>query len=156
MAYLCVTCVPFNSQHKCFSALDSTAWVSLTKARQRLSALLITQPKRCRSPACLRAKQGLPEPGTTQLPLVWSSWSADKFHPDSKHSAASSVSQYFSLPKDPQCHAWFNGTSPQWALCSCRLGQCGCVLPLRGHCVTRHLKGPENGTCHTPMTASPV
>lgn len=97
-------------------------------------------------------------PGPTQFPLVWSSWSADEFHPDSKHSSASSVFQYFPLPKDPQCHARFSGTSPQWPLCSCRLGlgQCGCTLPRRGCSVTRHLKGPENGTCHASVTASPV
>lgn len=148
MAYLRVTCVPFNSQHKCFSALASPAWVSLMKAKQGLSALLITRAKDCRSPACLWAKQGPPEPGPTQLLSVWLSWSADKFHPDSNHSSASSISQYFSLPQDPQCHARFNGTSLQWPLCSCRLSL--------GRWVTRHLKGPENGTCHTSVTASPV
>lgn len=98
MAYLCVTCIPFNSQQKCFSTLDSTAWLSLMKAKQHLSALLIMRPKGCRSPACLPAKQELPEPSPTQFPLVWLNWSADKFHPDSKHSSASSVSRYFSLP----------------------------------------------------------
>lgn len=97
---------PFNSQHKCFSSLDSTAWVSFMKAKQCLSALLITRPKDCWSPpACLWAKQGLPELGPMPFLFVWLNWSADKLHPDSKHSSASSASQYFSLPKDQQCHA---------------------------------------------------
>lgn len=94
MAYLCVTCVPFNSQYKCFSTLNSTAWVSLMKVKQRLSALLITQPNDCsstRSPRCnavaprIQPKAvcfGLIEPG-------------HKSHPDSQNFSASSVPQYF-------------------------------------------------------------
>lgn len=62
MAYLCVTCVPFNSQHKCFSALDSTARVSLRKAKQRLSALLIRWLKDANLP---------PVHGQSRAPRAW-------------------------------------------------------------------------------------
>lgn len=85
MAYVCVTCVPFNSQHKCFSALDSTAWVSLRKAKQRLSALLITRPK----DADLLPVHGQSR-GSQRLAQHNSLWfdPTDKLHPDSKHSTA--------------------------------------------------------------------
>lgn len=80
MAYVCVTCVPFNSQHKCFSALDSTAWVSLRKPS---SASLLYSSRDQRMPiSCLSmGKAGDPRGSLWFDPT-------DKLHPDSKHSTA--------------------------------------------------------------------
>lgn len=70
MAYLCVTCVPFNSQYKCFSTLNSTAWVSWKSSS---ASLLYSSHNRTTAdlPAHLAAMQGLPEPSLKQFALVW-------------------------------------------------------------------------------------
>lgn len=63
----------------------------------------------------------------------------------------------FPLPRTSS--ATLDSVAPPARLCAPAgwgLGKCGRTLPLRGCCVTRHLKGPENGTCHASVTASPA
>lgn len=153
MAYLCVTCVVFKCQYKRFPTQNSTAWVSLMKVKQCLSALLIMTLKDCWStllPYC-KARAPRAQPNTVHFGLIEP---GDKPEPDSQHSAASSCAQYFfptsgalvDSAASPPCLS----ASAGWDL-----GKHGNKFPLRPSYGTKHLQRPENGTYCTSVTGAP-